>query len=278
MSNRITLLSSALLPIILVWVFTAPTSHPSNTLQGVTDYNEIIDGRGRYNESGGYNESGWISGNIRSGASSNFDEPRNQVRDEDSFKIARIEYRGGGDWYNDPSSLTNLIDFAVQHIPISISRKYDDVSIGSRDLHQYPFVFMTGHGNIDVNSTEAANMREYLDNGGFLYIDDDYGFDPYVRPVIEKIFPDEELLELPASHPIYSMVFDLPDGLPKIHEHDGKPPQGFGIFRNGRLVLYYTYESNLADGWAHDVHDNPEHLTDHSLQMGVNLLVYALTR
>lgn len=201
---------------------------------------------------------------------------RNNVPEEDKFRIARIEYRGGGDWYNDPSSLTNLVDFAVQHIPISIQRSYDDVHIGSRDLHRYPFVFMTGHGNIDVNETEAANMREYLDNGGFLYIDDDYGFDPYVRPVIEKIFPGEELLELPASHPIYSMVFDFPDGLPKIHEHEGKPPQGFGIFRNGRLVLYYTYESNLADGWAYDVHDNPEHVVEQSLQMGVNLLVYAL--
>lgn len=196
---------------------------------------------------------------------------------EDKFRIARIQYRGGGDWYNDPSSLTNLVDFAVNHVPIPVQREYDDVSIGSRDLHNYPFVFMTGHGNIDVNATEAENMREYLDNGGFLYIDDDYGFDPYVRPVIEKIFPDEELIELPASHPIYSNVFDFPDGLPKIHEHDGKPPQGFGIFRNGQLVLYYTYESNLADGWAYDVHDNPDHLVEKSLQMGVNLLVYAFT-
>lgn len=202
---------------------------------------------------------------------------RNEVQEEDKFRIARIQYRGGGDWYNDPSALTNLIDFAVDQIPISIQRSYDDVSIGSRELHQYPFVFMTGHGNIDVNETEAANMREYLDNGGFLYIDDDYGFDSYIRPVIEKIFPGEELIELPASHPMYSMIFDFPDGLPKIHEHDGNPPRGFGIFRNGRLVLYYTYESNLSDGWAYDVHDNPRDLTDQSLRMGVNLLVYAFS-
>ncbi len=202
---------------------------------------------------------------------------RNQVQKEDKFRIARIKYRGGGDWYNDPSSLTNLIDFAVGQIPVSIQRTYDDVSIGSRDLHQYPFVFMTGHGNIDVNATEAANMRDYLDHGGFLYIDDDHGFDPYVRSIIREIFPDEELVELPASHPIYSMIFDFPDGLPKIHEHEGKPPQGFGIFRDGRLVLYYTYESNLADGWAYDVHDNAEHIVENSLRMGVNLLAYALT-
>ncbi|MDI6402523.1 DUF4159 domain-containing protein [Balneolaceae bacterium ANBcel3] len=203
---------------------------------------------------------------------------RNTSSQDDRFRIARIRYRGGGDWYNDPSALTNLADFAVRYIPISIDRTYDDVDMGSRDIFQYPFLFMTGHGNIDVNESEAANMRSYLDNGGFLYIDDDYGFDPYVRPVIQKIFPDEDLVELPASYPIYSMVFDFPDGLPKIHEHDGKPPQGFGIFRNGRLVLYYTYESNLADGWAYDVHDNPEHITEKALRMGVNLLVYAFTR
>lgn len=203
--------------------------------------------------------------------------PEAAIPDEDKIRIARIQYRGGGDWYNDPSSLTNLVDFASKHINLPVQRNYDDVPLGSRELHQYPFAFMTGHGNIDVNEAEAANVRSYLDNGGFLYIDDDYGFDPYVRPVIRRIFPDEPLLELPANHPIYSMVFDFPDGLPKIHEHDGKPSQGFGIFREGRLVLYYTYESNLADGWAWDVHDNPEHLTEKALQMGVNLLFYALT-
>lgn len=194
------------------------------------------------------------------------------------FSIARIEYRGGGDWYNDPSSLTNLIRFAKENIPISIAAEYDDVAIGSRELHRYPFVFMTGHGNISINSAEATNMREYLDNGGFLYIDDDYGFDPYVRSVIGEIFPDEELIELPVSHPIYNQVFDFPEGLPKIHAHDGEPPQGFGIYRNGRLVMYYTYESNLTDGWADDdIHNNPPEVRDNAFRMGVNLLVYALT-
>lgn len=199
-------------------------------------------------------------------------------RQNDEFTVARIKYRGGGDWYNDPSSLKLLADFVNQHLPISISRSYDDVDIGSRELHRYPFAFMTGHGNITINSAEAANVREWLDNGGFLYIDDDYGFDPYVRPVIAAIFPEEELIELPISHPIYNQAFHFPDGLPKIHAHDGKPPQGFAIFRNGRMVLYYTYESNLADGWAWDVHDNPEEITENSLQMGANLLIYALTR
>ncbi|MEX0779927.1 MAG: DUF4159 domain-containing protein [Balneolales bacterium] len=194
------------------------------------------------------------------------------------FSIGRIEYRGGGDWYNDPSSLTNLIEYAKEHVPISITNSYQDVSIGSRELHSYPFVFMTGHGNITINSAEAANVRDYLDNGGFLYIDDDYGFDQYIRPVIEEIFPDEVMVELPIAHPIYNQVFNFPNGLPKIHEHDSNPPQGFGVYRNGRLVLYYSYESNLTDGWADaDIHNNPPEVADQAFRMGVNLLVYALT-
>ncbi len=199
------------------------------------------------------------------------------VAQNDEYRIARLQYRGGGDWYNDPSSLTNLIRFARQHIPINLSEQYDDVAIGSRDIHRYPFLFMTGHGNVVVNQAEAQNIREYVDNGGFLYIDDDYGFDPYVREILSIIFPDDELIELPINHPIYNQVFEFPDGLPKIHEHDGLPPQGFGIFRNGRLGVYYTYESNLADGWAYDVHNNPEEITQKALRMGVNLLVYAFT-
>ncbi|MEX1121457.1 MAG: DUF4159 domain-containing protein, partial [Balneolales bacterium] len=146
------------------------------------------------------------------------------------------------------------------------------------ELHSYPFVFMTGHGNITINSAEAANVRDYLDNGGFLYIDDDYGFDQYIRPVIEEIFPDEVMVELPIAHPIYNQVFNFPNGLPKIHEHDSNPPQGFGVYRNGRLVLYYSYESNLTDGWADaDIHNNPPEVADQAFRMGVNLLVYALT-
>jgi len=195
----------------------------------------------------------------------------------EEVRIARIQYRGGGDWYNDPSSLTNLIRFARQYIPMSLSERYDDVAIGSRDLHRYPFAFLTGHGNIVVNQAEATNLREYVDNGGFLYVDDDYGLDPYIREVFKQVFPDDELIELPFNHPIYNQVFQFPDGLPKIHEHDGKPPRGYGIFRNGRLAVYYTYETNLADGWAYDVHNNPEHITRMALQMGVNLLFYAFT-
>lgn len=199
------------------------------------------------------------------------------AQSNDEMRIARIQYRGGGDWYNDPSSIPNLIRFARQHIPVSISDRFDDVAIGSRDLHRYPFAFLTGHGNIVVNQAEAANLREFVDNGGFLFVDDDYGLDPYIREVFRQVFPNDTLVELPFNHPIYNQVFYFPEGLPKVHEHDGKPPRGYGIFRNGRLAVFYTYESNLADGWAYDVHNNPEHVTRASLQMGVNLLFYALT-
>lgn len=195
------------------------------------------------------------------------------------FEIARIKYRGGGDWYNDPSSLTNLINYTRQQVPISISPKYKDVALGSTDIHLYPFLFLTGHGTITANNAEVRNLRSYLENGGFLYVDDDYGIDTYLRELLKRVFPDEELIELPFNHPIYSQVFDFPNGLPKIHEHDNKPPQGFGLFHKGKLVVFYTYESNLADGWADpEIHNDPPEVRTKALQMGVNILVYALTR
>ncbi len=201
-----------------------------------------------------------------------------QAQNEDSFTLARIKYRGGGDWYNDPSSLKNLIEFTKSRVPISINEEYEDVSVGSRELFNFPFAFLTGHGTISLNTAEASNLREYLDNGGFLYIDDDYGLDEHFRDIISQIFPDEELIEIPFEHAIYHQVYDFPEGLPKVHEHDGKAPRGFGLFRNGRLVLFYTYESNLADGWANpEVHQNPESIRQKALQMGSNILVYALT-
>lgn len=194
------------------------------------------------------------------------------------FEIARAKYRGGGDWYNDPSSLSNLISFAQNELPISINNDYVDVSIGSSDLHSYPFVFLTGHGNIAINNSEATNLRTYLDNGGFLYIDDDYGIDIYARNMMKMVYPDEEFIEIPFSHPIYSVVFNFQNGLPKIHEHDNNAAQGFGLFRNGKMVVFYTYESNLADGWADpEIHNNPPSIRQKALQMGTNILVYALT-
>jgi hypothetical protein len=193
--------------------------------------------------------------------------------------IARMQYRGGGDWYNDPSALRNLMQYAERYLPISLKPSFDDVELGSRELHRYPFAFMTGHGGMIYNALELENLRTWLDRGGFLYIDDDYGFDQNVRSFIRDLYPDETLYELPLDHPIYSKVFLFPQGLPKVHEHDNKPPQGFGIFRNGRLVLFYTYESNLGDGWADkEVHGNPESVREKALQMGVNILTLALIR
>ena len=197
----------------------------------------------------------------------------------DEFKIARIQYRGGGDWYSSPTALTNVIRFTKNAVPIKISERYDDVQLGSRDIFNYPFLFMTGHGNISVNDAEMQNLRNYLENGGFLYVDDDYGFDQYVRPILQNIFPEEPFFELPADHLIYNLVYPFPDGRPpKVHEHDGKPPQAFAVYRQGRMVLLYTYESNPADGWAYDEHANPEAIVQAALRFGVNLFVYAFTQ
>lgn len=200
------------------------------------------------------------------------------AQDSGSFNLARIQYRGGGDWYNDPSALRNLAEFARQQVPIAINPEYDDVDIGSPDLFSYPFAFLTGHGSITINQAEASNLRTYLRNGGFLYVDDDYGLDKHFRKIIEEVFPNEELIELPFDHPIYHQVFEFPGGLPKIHEHDGKPPKGYGIFLEGRLAIFYTYETNLGDGWANpNVHNDPAAVREQALKMGSNILIYALT-
>lgn len=194
------------------------------------------------------------------------------------FEIGRAKYRGGGDWYNDPSSLTNLIKFTKEQFSINISTSYKDVSLGSTDLHSYPFIFLTGHGNITINSSEANNLRTYLENGGFLYIDDDYGIDEYARNMMKQVFPDEDFIEIPFSHPIYNNVFNFENGLPKIHEHDNESPRGYGIFRNGKMVVFYTFESNLGDGWADpEIHNDPPAIRQKALQMGANILIYGLT-
>lgn len=197
---------------------------------------------------------------------------------DEAFDIARIKYRGGGDWYNNPSALSNLIKFTEQQVPITIDPDYDDVSVGSPDLFEYPFAFLTGHGNISINEAEAENLRNYLDNGGFLYADDDYGLDKHFRQMMNQVFPNEELLEVPFSHSIYHQLYDFPDGLPKIHKHDGKPPKGYAIFRDGQMVVFYTVETNLSDGWANpDVHNDPPEVRQKALRMGANILIYALT-
>ncbi len=194
-------------------------------------------------------------------------------------QIATLKYRGGGDWYANPSALPNLVDFTNAHTGSRISRQIATVEVGSRQLYNYPFVYMTGHGNVVFSAQEAENLRNYLLAGGFLHVDDNYGLDPYFRREIRKVFPDQELIELPFSHPIYHQAFSFPDGPPKIHEHDGKPPQGFGIFHQGRLVLYYTYEIDLGNGWEDQaVHGNPEEVRLKALRMGANILSYVFNR
>lgn len=193
-----------------------------------------------------------------------------------SVKIALLKYSGGGDWYANPTSLPNLAIFCNQTINTNIDPNIPEVEPGSQDIFNYPFIHMTGHGNVIFSDQEAANLRKYLESGGFLHIDDNYGMDPFIRPQIKKIFPDIELIELPPSHPIFSQYFNFPNGLPKIHEHDGKAPQAFGIILNGRLVLLYTYECDLGDGWeSEEVHNDPPEVRLKALQMGANIIHYA---
>lgn len=196
---------------------------------------------------------------------------------ESDFTLVRLKYNGGGDWYNDQSADVNIMKYVKEKTNINIKSDYTFVDLSSDDLFKYPMVWLTGHGNVSFTKQEITNLRAYLENGGFLYIDDDYGLDPYIRKELKKVFPDDELTELPFSHPIYKSYFDFSQGVPKIHEHDNKSPQGFGIFINGRLAVYYTYESNLGDGWADkNVHNDPDEVRENALKMGTNIIVYVL--
>ena len=196
-----------------------------------------------------------------------------------NFQIATLKYRGGGDWYANPTALPNLVEFANRETGTTISTDIATVEVGSQNLFNYPFVYMTGHGNVVFSAQEARNLRNYLVGGGFLHVDDNYGLDPFFRREIAKVFPDIELVEVPWSHPIYHQQFSFPQGPPKIHEHDGKPAQGFGIFYQGRLVLYYTYETDLGNGWEDQaVHNNPQEIRLKALRMGANLLQYVFNR
>lgn len=189
--------------------------------------------------------------------------------------IALLKYNGGGDWYANPTSLPNLIEFCNSNLNTNITREPHTVMPGSDEIFNYPFIHMTGHGNVFFSEQEAANLRDYLIAGGFLHIDDNYGMDPFVRPQMKKVFPEYDLVELPFSHPVYHQKYPFPKGLPKIHEHDGKPPQGFGIIHQGRLVCFYTYETDLGDGWEDaEIHNNSEETRLKALRMGANLLQY----
>ncbi len=191
-------------------------------------------------------------------------------------EIALLKYNGGGDWYANPTSLPNLITFANNNIGTSLKAKPVTVAPGDSDIFQYPFIHMTGHGNVIFNEKEAENLRNYLLSGGFIHIDDNYGMQQYLEKELQKVFPEKKLEELPANHPIFSSAFNFPGGLPKIHEHENKRPQALGIFDENRLVLLFTVESDLGDGWeSPEVHNDPEEVRLKALQMGANILKYA---
>lgn len=190
--------------------------------------------------------------------------------------IAVIQYKGGGDWYSNPTALPNLIKFCNQNINTRITAKPKTVKPESVDIFQYPYLHMTGHGNVFFTDQDAENLRNYLLSGGFLHIDDNYGMEPYIKKELVKVFPDKELKEIPVSHPIFSSKYDFPEGLPKIHEHDGKRPQALGIIHEDRLVLLFTFESDLGDGWENqEVHNDPEDVRLKALKMGANIIKYA---
>ncbi len=193
------------------------------------------------------------------------------------FSIARLKYDGGGDWYSDPSSLPNLLKFVAANTPVMVSLEEYRVSVMDKELFSYPYLYMTGHGNIRFSEEEVMRLRQYFQAGGFLHADDNYGMDKSFRREMKRIFPDHEMLEIPFNHPIYHCLFDFPDGLPKIHEHDNKPPQGLGIFYKNRLVVFYSYESDLGDGWEDtDVHNDPIEKHESALKMGANIIIYSL--
>lgn len=194
------------------------------------------------------------------------------------LRIALLKYNGGGDWYANPTSLPNLIDFCNKNIGTNIHPQPATVDVGSNDIYNYPLVHLTGHGNIIFSSSDVENMRKYLNGGGFLHIDDNYGIDTYIRREMKKVFPDKEFVELPFGHDIYHTVYHFNNGLPKIHEHDNQAPQGFGLFVDGRLVCFYSYECDLGDGWEDiSVHNDTQEKHIEALKMGANIVGYAFS-
>lgn len=197
---------------------------------------------------------------------------------KEGFQIVRLKYNGGGDWYNDPSAEVNLLNFVQANTNISVKAEYKFVDLSSEEIFAYPFLFLTGHGNVVFSTDEVERLKKYLESGGFLYIDDDYGMDKAIRREIKKVFPENELVEIPFNYGLYHSLFDFQNGPPKTHEHDNKPPQGFGIFLGSRLAVYYTYESNPSDGWADQiVHNDPQEKREEALRFGANIIVWALS-
>ncbi len=194
------------------------------------------------------------------------------------FTIGRLKYGGGGDWYANPSSLTNLLKAINERTTIRAASREEAVEITDAKLFEHPYIYMTGHGNVRFTDEEVKILRTYFAGGGFLHADDNYGMDTTFRREVKKIFPDSPLVELPFDHPIYNSFYEFPNGLPKIHEHDGKPAQGFGVFYENRLVIFYTYECDLGDGWEDpDVHNDPPEKREQALRMGINIVMYYLT-
>jgi len=195
-----------------------------------------------------------------------------------SITIAKLKYQGGGDWYANKTALPNLIDFCNRNLSMNINPEEDVVEVASSDMFLYPYVYMTGHGNVVFSNMEAGNLRNYLIAGGFLHIDDNFGFDQFVKLEMKKVFPELEFVELPYDHPIYHQKFDFHEGLPKVHEHDGKRPQGFGLIYQGRLICFYSYESDLGNGWEdQSIYNDPEEIRQSALKMGANILTYSFT-
>lgn len=191
------------------------------------------------------------------------------------LKIALLKYNGGGDWYANPSSLGNLITFCNANLKTNINPEPSTVEIGTSEIFNFPYCHITGHGNIILSENEALNLRTYLEGGGFLHVDDNYGIDEFFRREIKKVFPEKELVELPPTHPIFHQKYQFNQGLPKVHEHDNNPPQAFGIFLGDRMVCLYTYECDLGDGWEDaDVHNDPAETREKALKMGANIIQF----
>ena len=195
------------------------------------------------------------------------------------FSIARVHYDGGGDWYGDPSSIPNLLNFINENTSIAVNLDEVKIKLTDSDLYYYPFLYLTGHGNIRFSEDEVGILREYLKKGGFLHADDNYGMDKSFRREMKRVFPEKEWVELSYNHEIFHTFYEFPNGLPKIHEHDGKPAQGLGLFEGERLIVFYTYETDLGDGWEDiEVHKDPQYLHEAALKMGVNIIWFALTQ
>jgi hypothetical protein len=203
--------------------------------------------------------------------------PAQAARSSALLTVGRLHYDGGGDWYANPSSLPNLLGAVRERTGLPTAREEKVVALGDDELWNVPYVYMTGHGNVRFSDRDVAVLRRYLQQGGFLHVDDNYGMDESVRKELVRLFPDAPLVEVPLDHPIYHVVYDFPKGIPKIHEHDQKPAQGFGVFVDGRLAIYYSYQSDLGDGWEDpQVHKDPPEKHEAALRMGVNLFAYAV--